>query len=126
MAALVFLPADSCHDGGRSSPSSFGQAVTIFRFRAGRQKPVDPSLLFERVFIGLYETGEVGFGDVAFFDVMEAPPRRGRPAKTLTFDEVVVEITRTYDLRNNPQFQWADAAPEAVVIPTDASDDEED
>jgi hypothetical protein len=128
MAALIFLPADSCDDGdpkGRA-PSSFGQAVTIFRFRAGRQKPLDPSLLFERVFIGLYEIEESRFGDIEFFDVMDAPPKRGRPAKTLTFDQVVDQIVQTYDERNNPQFQWADAAPEPVVIPTEPSDDEED
>jgi hypothetical protein len=128
MAALIFLPADSCDDGDPkgNAPSSFGQAVTIFRFRAGRLKPMDPSLLFERVFIGLYETGKPRFGEVAFFDVMDAPPKRGRPKKTLTFDEVIGEIVETYDARNRPQFRWADAEPEPVVLPTETSDDEEE
>jgi hypothetical protein len=128
MVALIFLPMDSCDDGDPrgKAPSSFGQAVTIFRFRAGRQKPVDPAVLFERVFIGLYETEEARLGEVEFFDVTEAPPKRGRPARTLNFDEVIGEIVRTYDERNAPKFQWADAEPEAVILPAESSDDEED
>src|SRR5262249_24517572 len=73
LCAIIFLPADACDDGGKA-PSSFGQAVQIFRFRAGREKAVDDSTLFERILIGLYDTREKEFGRVAFFDVMDAPP----------------------------------------------------
>ena len=54
MIAVVFMPVDACDDGS-DAPSSFGGAVQTFRFRAGRLGSDEPSVLFERVFIGLYE-----------------------------------------------------------------------
>jgi hypothetical protein len=54
LCAVVFLPLDACDDGGKAAPSSFGQAIQIFRHRAGREKPVDDPTLFERVLVGLY------------------------------------------------------------------------
>jgi hypothetical protein len=117
MVAVVFLPLDSCDDGGKSAPSSFGQSVQIFRFRAGRSKPTDPSMLFERVLIGLYDTQTQTFGDVGFFDVMDAPPKHGRPMRLLTFRQMVEAIVETYDARNRPTFAWADAEPEPVDLP---------
>jgi hypothetical protein len=127
MVAVVFLPLDSCDDGGAQAPSSFGQSVQIFRFRSGRHEPSDPPLLFERVFIGLYDTAEETFGNVGFFDVTTAPPKHGRPRKLLTWQEMVEEIVRTYDERNRPPFQWADAEEEPVTdLPAgaDVGDDE--
>lgn len=128
MVAMIFLPLDCCDDGNVNSkaPSSFGYAVQTFRFRAGRQKSSDLSMLFERVFIGLYETDETNFGEVVFFDVMEAPPKRGRPVNVLTFEETIDQIIKTYDARNSPSFQWADAPPETVSIPAESSEDEEE
>jgi hypothetical protein len=43
---------------------------------------------------------------------MEAPPKQGRPvaAFRLSFDQVLSEIRRTYDLRNDPPFAWATEA----------------
>jgi hypothetical protein len=40
---------------------------------------------------------------------MKAPPRGGRPASSdvLELEEVIAEIVRTYDARNNPPFTWA-------------------
>jgi hypothetical protein len=126
MVAVVFLPLDSCEDGVRD-PSSFGQAVRVFRFRDGRKEPSDDPNLFERVFIGLYDTNEATFGDVGFFDVMTAPPRNGKPADLLTFDGIVDQIRRTYDERNSPEFEWADAPAEAIVEPvTDPNSAEDD
>lgn len=128
MVAVVFLPLDSCDDGGKSgAPSSFGQSVQIFRYRAGRSKPTDPSMLFERVFIGLYDTREPTFGKVGFFDVMTAPPKCGQPKELLSFREMVEQIVATYDARNRPKFEWADAEPEPVTLPSidlEAEDDE--
>ena len=127
MVAVVFLPLDSCDDGGKNAPSSFGQSVQIFRFRGGRTSPTEPSMLFARVFLGLYDTREDTFGEVGFFDVMDAPPKRGRPKKLLTFREMVEGIVETYDARNRPRFEWADAEPEPVSLPAtngDAEDDE--
>jgi hypothetical protein len=127
MIALIFLPIDACDDGGgkNKSHSSFGGAVQVFRFRAGREKATDPPLLFERVFLGLYEPDAEGSGDVSFFDVMDVPPKNGRPTNCRTLSDVVSEIVKTYDARNRPTFKWADAAPEAVVLPDEADDEEE-
>lgn len=133
MIGLVFIPIDACDDGS-DAPSSFGGAVQTFRFRAGRRGPNDPSVLFERVFIGLYEALDpIRRGEIGFFDVMDAPPRRGRPRSMFGFADMIREIEETYDNRNNPPFDWADAEPERVSPPTaggeiDAieEDDEED
>ena len=75
LCAVVFLPLDACDDGGKAAPSSFGQAIQIFRRRAGREKPVDDPTLFERILVGLYDTDVDKFGRVDFFDVMDGPPR---------------------------------------------------
>jgi hypothetical protein len=125
LIAVVFLPADACNDGVRD-PSSFGQAVKAFRFRSGRLEPEEDPNLFERVFIGLYETSESAFGSVGFFDVHEPPPKHGLPGKLMGFDGLLEEIRRTYDLRNSPVFEWADAAPEAVVDPVVEVEDDGD
>jgi hypothetical protein len=110
MVAVIFLPSDSCNDGSARDPSSFGQAIRIFRNRTDRDKPTDSDFLFERIFIGLYEAEGPSRGDVRFFDVENAPPRTGAPSddKLLTFSELVDRIKLTYDLRNNPPFEWAD------------------
>lgn len=82
-------------------------------------------MLFERVFIGLYDTDQATFGRVGFFDVMNAPPKRGRPASLISFPELVAEIVSTYDARNSPPFLWAEGEleetpePPAVEIETD-------
>lgn len=128
MVAIVFLPLDSCDDGaGRNdTPSSFGRAVETFRFRANRRKPDDASMLFERVYIGLYSTAEETFGDVGFFDVMDRPPKHGRPRQLLTFAEMVRGIVGAYDERNWPTFEWADAEPEPVILPSAEDGGEDD
>jgi hypothetical protein len=121
MVALIFLPIDSCNDakplrtevdGRDSEPSSFGAAVRVFRFRADRQDHRNDLDLFERVLIGLYETEGEEAGRVYFFDVMDKPPRYGRPraSSLLTLDQTVEAIRQTYDARNNPPFDW-DVAP---------------
>ena len=110
MIAVIFLPFDSCNDGSARDPSSFGQAVRVFRNRAGREKATDSDFLFERIFIGLYEADGPRRGEVRFFDVEKAPPRTGRPPddSLLTFLELVARIKLAYDVRNNPPFEWAD------------------
>lgn len=125
LIAVVFMPTDACDDAGRNVPSSFGQAVQIFRFRAGRSRPTDAPVLFERVFIALYQTNAARFGDVAFFDVMEAPPKRGRPANLMSFNELVGAIVQTYDQRNKPAFQWAEGVTEPLTLPDAENEDEE-
>lgn len=124
LVAVIFLPAEACDDGTRD-PSSFGQAVRVFRFRGGRVEPTDDPNLFEGVYIGLYETASDRFGEVGFFDVRAAPPKKGRPAKLLTFSELIREIKATYDARNSPEFIWADAPPETITEPLTDPDEEE-
>lgn len=126
MIGVVFLPVDSCDDGNKRTPSSFGQAVQIFRFRSNRQSPKDPAMLFERVFLGLYEIDEKKFGEVVFFDVMSLPARSGRPKDTISYDEFIKAIVDTYDGRNSPPFEWADADPEKVTTPLIEEEEEED
>jgi len=129
MVAAVFLPIDCCDDKASDAPSSFGKAVQTFRFRAGRTNPDGPEMLFEKVYIGLYDTSPERFGTVGFFDVMDKPPKHGRPAKLLTMREMLDGIVRAYDGRNSPQFEWADAEPETVSLPpaeTDLEDGRDD
>jgi hypothetical protein len=83
MVALIFLPIDSCEDSHGPLPSSFGQAVRDFRFRANRKDHRDDLDLFERVLDRSLRTGRQEFGRVYFFDVMEKPPRNGRPRGTM-------------------------------------------
>ncbi|MBK5958641.1 hypothetical protein CCR97_10525 [Rhodoplanes elegans] len=126
LCAIVFLPLDACDDGS-SAPSSFGQAVQIFRYRAGREKPVDDPTLFERILVGLYEVNPDDFGRVAFFDVMDAPPRTGRPASLMSFKNAIEAIVDAYDQRNKTTFKWAEGTTEVVVPPEpEAEDTEED
>ncbi|HWE75544.1 MAG TPA: hypothetical protein VG328_20460, partial [Stellaceae bacterium] len=120
MVAVVFLPVDACDDGLGKSASSFGGAVQTFRFRAKRETPQHPSLLFERVFIGLYDNSPgPDYGNVFFFDVVAPPPKQGRPAvaSRLTFDQLIGAITSVYDARNQPPFEWADAEAEPLSLP---------
>ncbi len=116
MVALIFLPVDACDRSDvqlrETEPSSFGAAVRMFRFRANRRDHQNDLDLFERVFIGLYQPEGDDAGWVRFFDVMEKPPRYGRPraSSLLTLDETMKAIRQTYDARNNPPFEW-DAGP---------------
>lgn len=121
MVAVIFLPADACDDAV-TGVSSFGAAVQIFRSRAGRTSHEDAPMLFERVFIGLYEPEGEAVGAVGFFDVMTAPPRRGRPRQLISFTDLIGEIVATYDYRNAPPFQWADGTEE---VPEPPSEEEE-
>jgi hypothetical protein len=112
LIGVVFLPTDCCDDARISTkgeilgPSSFGAAVRYFRTRANRESPKDDVDLFERFFIALYDDGT---GEMWFFDVMNRPPRSGRPdpADCLTLPQFISEVIRTYDERNRPPFDWA-------------------
>jgi hypothetical protein len=126
LCAVFFLPIDFCDEGSSGDPSSFGQAVLIFRFRSGRTGPMGDPTLFERVFIGLYDTSPTSFGAVGFFDVGMAPPRRGRPARLMSLEGCLREIRAAYDERNSTQFVWADGPTEEAigkVLEDDLSDE---
>ena len=125
LCAVVFLPLDACDDSGTAA-SSFGQAVQIFRYRAGREKPVEDATLFERILIGLYNTDPTRFGHVAFFDVMDTPPRQGKPQSLMSFKGAIDAIVTAYDQRNKTTFKWAEGQTEVMTSPDpEGSDDEE-
>ncbi len=126
LCAFVFLPLDSCDDGGKAAPSSFGQAIQIFRRRAGREKPVDDPTLFERILVGLYDADVGNFGHIAFFDVMDDPPKLGKPRILKTFAEAFNSIIDAYDSRNKVKFKWADGETEILATPLPESDDDEE
>lgn len=109
LIAVVFLPADCCEDGLKGHPSSFGQAVRIFRNRSNRHTAQDPSELFEKIFLGAYIPDGAQEGETWYFDVATAPPMQGIPVESdrLTFDQLIALIRATYDERNDPPFEWA-------------------
>lgn len=125
LCAVVFLPLDACDDGGQAA-SSFGQAIQIFRYRAGREKPVDDSTLFECILIGLYDANAKSFGSVTFFDVLTAPPRLGKPKELMSMREAIDQIVGAYDRRNRTTFNWAEGQSEVMQNPQSEDDDEEE
>ena len=106
IVGLIYLPTASVDDG---KISSFGMAVRLFRYRANRANPTDQEDRLERIFIGVYEPRGELRGQDWYFDVLNSPPKRGRPVANvrLTFGQMIEEIKRTYDQRNNPPFEWA-------------------
>jgi hypothetical protein len=133
LIALFFLPAEAADDA-KNDKSSFAHAVMTFRPRTGRLEPADHPAKFERMFIGLY-SHEPGGGRVGFFDVADAPPRRGCPpwpdeepeafrgGRLKSLDEVVEEIVREYGIRNRKYIRWADEGAEIAAQLTEEEDE---
>jgi DNA mismatch endonuclease Vsr len=139
LAGLFFLPIRACDDGA-TDKSSFAHAIMTFRPRAGRNLPTDPQQLFERLFVGLYDQDAADRDpQLWFFDVMDKPPKRGRPARVerangetrrglLTLDEMIAEVVKTYGIRNRRYVEWAEeeSAPElAAALDDDVADEDE-
>lgn len=100
LIAVILLPLEAAIDG-IDSGSSLYHAWDVFSRRGGRRSTdADPSL-FERVFIGLYESAGPRAGSVAFFDVADEPPSRGAPDETVTFKSIVKQIERAFRDRNH-------------------------
>jgi hypothetical protein len=130
LAAILFMPIDSCDDGGsdKSGKSSFAHAIMTFRNRTGRVLPDEPAQRFELFYIGLYEHEGDKAGEIVYFDVMDAPPKKGRPKKYSDLDHVVGTILRTYGIRNREYIPWEeDLEGHGPVIPdlTPSSDEPE-
>jgi len=114
MVAVVFLPSDACDDASPRHPSSFGSWVKYLRPLSQRHAAHDDIARYERVFIGLYaRSGE----RMDFFDVEQAPPRTGRPARLLSYNEFLDEIEKTYLRRNSSEFEWAEGTVETDEPP---------
>lgn len=107
MAAVLFLPFESCDD---DATSSFASWVEYLWPLHGRDEPEDPSDRFELVFVGLYarDGSELGFYEVGG----DVPcPRRGRPRRLLTPAALVNRLRVTYDRRNSRDFFFEGEAP---------------
>jgi hypothetical protein len=110
LVALMFMPLDCCSDAGVSygDKSSFAHAIMTFRGRGGRKRPDESAQMFELFYIALYEWEGEKAGNIRFFDVMDAPPKRGIPKALVDLDTVINRIVATYGLRNRKYIPWED------------------
>jgi|GEM_PF-6638779 len=114
LAAVIFLPVDSCSDGTSRAASSFGNAVKQFSKIASQGTDDDHALSFEHVVIGLYDsTG------VSFFDARIPPPFHGEPPASAMLsteqmlERLLMHVTNrephraTGTMNILPNFTWA-------------------
>lgn len=111
MIGVLFLPIDSCDDAKNKNSSSFGSWVRHLRPYSGRSDPHDDADRFERLFIALYDPNG---SDMQFFDVDSAPPKNGRPRKTLAFGEFIDACHDAYVSRNSLAFSWDDGSEQSL------------
>jgi hypothetical protein len=124
MIGVLFLPMDSCNDGKRNNPSSFGSWVRHLRPYAGRAEPDEDIDKFEKIFIALYATDGTA---LLFFDVERNPPKNGQPKSTLSFGEFLEHAYNAYLRRNNVAFKWDEGEDEPLDVENTVFDvDEED
>ena len=123
MVGLLFLPFDSCDDGKKDNPSSFGSWVRHLRPYAGRIKPEDEIDRFEKIYIGLYDPHGTELG---FFDIADAPPKNSRPAQLLDYHQFLDAVYHEYLRRNEAEFQWAEGDEDPLDVEEAAEGDEED
>ena len=105
MVAVMFLPDDACNDAQPKNMSSFGAWVKYLRPLSQRVSAHDDIDRYERVYVGLYARDG---SRMEFFDVENAPPKRGRPKNLLTFAEFLEAVEKTFLRRNVADFDWAD------------------
>jgi hypothetical protein len=121
----LFLPVDSCQDGKKDNPSSFGSWVRHLRPYAGREQPDEEPDKFEKIYIALYEPDGT---DMRFFDVKWDPPKNGRPKLLHTYLEFLDEVYLAYLERNGAEFTWAEGDEEPLDVAStlfDADEEEE-
>jgi hypothetical protein len=104
LIGLFVLPQVSGLLYTKSQPSSFARWVRRLRFRAGREGPEGRYEIFERMFVGLYNSD----GAIHFFDVMNRPPLQGLPETRdlLSLREFLDQIRQEFKRRNNPDFEF--------------------
>lgn len=128
MIAVMFMPLNACDDGDPEKPpdrgvSSFASAVKRLRVRTGRaldpdEKRFDRFDLTEHLYIGLYEyENKETRGSLRLFNVMDDPPRTGRPhdGMTKSLTELISEIQSLVDTRNTSGIEWAVLGNEAAL-----------
>ena len=126
MIGVLWLPFDSCEDGKRDNPSSFGSWVRHLRPYAGRLGPNDDEDRFERIYIGLYEPDAT---NLRFFDIESDPPKNQRPRidgapfaadgrhrRLLSYREFLNTTYHDYLRRNLAEFSWADGSEEPLEV----------
>jgi hypothetical protein len=116
MVGVLFLPFDSCDDGKRDNPSSFGSWVRHLRPYAGRREPDDENDKFEKIYIALYDPSG---SDIRFFDVESDPPKNGKPAELLSYADFLERIYHAYLQRNEAEFKWAEGEEEPLEVEED-------
>jgi hypothetical protein len=101
MVAVVFLPFESCQDGGEQS--SFASWVEYLWPLKGRIEPEDPPDRYELAFVGLYarDGSRLGFYEIGG---KVSCPRKGRPKELLSFADFLARIRKVYDTRNGRDF----------------------
>ncbi len=117
LIGVLFLPFDSCDDGKKDNPSSFGSWVRHLRPYAGRAAPDDEIDRFEKLYIALYAPDG---SDLRFFDVESDPPKNRRPPadgpflsadrrprRQLSYAEFREAVYHKYLERNAAEFRWA-------------------
>jgi len=87
--------------------------------------------MFELFYIGLYDWDGEHRGRVQFFDVMDAPKKRGLPSKLVGLDDVIKRVVAVYGLRNRLYIPWEDdevtgSAPELSPPPDEGANSTED
>src|SRR5262249_51252652 len=113
MVGLLFLPFDSCDDGRRDNPSSFGSWVRRLRAYAGRTDPKNEYDRFEKIYVALYEPDGT---NLTFLDVESAPPKQGRPKDSLSYGDFLDEVHHAYLRRNKGEFKWAEGDEEPLDV----------
>jgi hypothetical protein len=117
MIGVLFLPYDSCDDGKRDNPSSFGSWVRHLRPYSGRSGPKDDEDRFEKIYVGLYEPDGSAFH---LFDINLDPPKNGRPQRGLsTYGEFLQAVYHLYLRHNSADFHWDDGTEEPLDPETD-------
>jgi hypothetical protein len=136
LVGVLFLPCDSCTDGRKGNPSSFGSWVRHLRPHVGRVEPEDDIGLFEKIYVALYEPDGT---DLRFFDVESDPPKNAkpradgplfdqnpedwRPLRSLSYGEFLEALHAEYLKRNPVSFKWADG--EEEVLPLDEIEEQD-
>ena len=123
MIGVLFLPLDSCDDGKKDNPSSFGSWVRHLRPYAGRLQPDDDPDKFEKIYIALYDAKGA---DLFFFDVDWDPPKNGRPKLVRSYIDFLDDLYLAYLKRNGTEFVWAEGDEEPLDVTSTMFDVAED
>lgn len=98
LTALVFVPDEAANDS--ESKSSLRHAWEVFRNRSGRDSDRAEASLFERLWLCVYSTSSVEFGQCWCYDVADEFPYSGVPDRGYELTEVQSRIEAEFAKRN--------------------------